>query len=398
MTTIQNLDLAGQHVIVRADLNVPFRDGIIENDYRLQAFLPTLAYLNKHNAASVTIITHLGRPHKGIFDATLSTKQLAGWFWEHGYNVTHAATPHEALQDQASHSLTLLENIRFFAGEKDNDLAFAKTLATLGTRYINDAFGTLHRSDASVNALPQLYARANRGIGLLVEREINCLERIRTNADKPLILVLGGAKLDDKLPLINQIMTTQPATTIMIGGALALPFLKAQGLVVGTTPVTDQAVQQARNIIEGAQAHHVTLILPTDMMIIEGQLGSPAQACAVNAIPATAQCLDVGPDTISCFTRGLVGAKTIFTNGTMGMYEYAAYAHGTQAVLQAIAAVPSCYTVAGGGNATDAIATFGLASAFSYLSTGGGATLAYLGSRDPWHELPGLFALIEPSA
>jgi phosphoglycerate kinase len=384
-----------QRVLMRCDFNVPTEGTLITDDFRLQAALPSLLILQQAQA-SVVLITHRGNPKPESVDPFLSTKHLIPWFQHHNLPVVFAATIQEAARLQSPNHMVLLENLRFFPGEKGQDPTFAQELASLADIYINDAFGTIHRNDASITLVPQLFSSEHRLIGLLIAHEIKGLDHLINKPEQPFITILGGAKLDDKVPLILNLLErprTLRMTSCLIGGLPSLAFIKALGHPVGTTQLAASTVEHARHIMELAHKKEVRIDTPSDVMIIEGELGKIPHVCASDAIPPTATVVDIGPATIRQYTYNLASAHTVFANGTMGIFEYPAYQVGTRAILQAVAAVQG-YTVLGGGDTSAAAAACGLSTAMSFVSSGGGATLAYLGAIVPFEQLPGLKALI----
>lgn len=391
--TIKTLKIDKKRIFLRSDLNVPIKNNLITNDFRLQSSLPTLHYLISRQA-KIVLATHLGNPKKP--ETLVSTRLLIPWFAQHGITIDFASDiEHAQILQKNGSDIILLENLRLFPGEQSGDLTFARQLASLADIYINDAFGTIHRPDTSIALLPQQFDPSNRGIGLCVEQEIHALDKLKQHPAQPFVLVLGGAKLDDKIPLILQFLNAplaQRPRTIIIGGALALPFLKVLDHNIGSIDLADQTVSIASTIIQQAAASNVSLLLPCDLATIQGALGQPSIIYPVDQIPTNVLCVDIGPKTIQDFTQALAGAETILVNGTMGIYEQPEYQTGTRSILQAIAN-SSGYTVAGGGDCSAAVSMFGLEKYFSFISTGGGATLAYLGVADPLKELPGLHAL-----
>lgn len=395
--SIKNRNFDKKRIFLRLDLNVPFAlDGSIQDEFRLQACLPTLTYLQK-SGAQLLLITHLGNPKPEHPDATLSTKQLIPWFAKQNFNVVYAAALHQAQEYvNQKQSIVLLENIRFFHGEKELNQTFAQQLATLADVYVTDAFGALHRSDTSIALTPLQFAQTNRSIGFLIEQEMRHLDRLKNSPVQPFVLVLGGSKLADKLPLIQSFLKLpipQRPEHIIIGGALALPFLQAQGINTGIAARDQQNINHALNTLQTAQKQQVMVHLPTDVAVIDGSLGSWATIVQVNNIKSPCQVVDIGPTTIARFNNIINTAQTIFANGTMGIYEYAAYQNGTHAVIQAITQ-SSAYSVIGGGDCAAAAHQYGLAKKITFISTGGGATLHYLSSQNPLHDMPGLHALI----
>ncbi len=371
---ISDCNIAGRRVLVRADLNVPLADGVPRDEYRLRALIPTLQHLQQQQASRIIIATHIGNPAPGSTDPAYSTQNLMPWFQAQGFG-----------------DVQMLENVRLSAGEKKGDIAFARQLAELADVYVNDAFGALHRADTSLTLLPQQFAPADRCIGLCVQREMQELDALKTSAQQPFVLVMGGAKAKDKIPLLQHFFQQPPANrpqVCIVGGMLAQACL---GLGTALDTATIRSAQQLGTT---AQKNNVRLVLPVDFAVIDGPVGSPAKIVPVAKIQPLQQCVDIGPDSIQLFIESLEGVKTVFTNGTMGMYEQEDYAQGTKALLGAIAAI-SGHTVVGGGDTVAAVHHFALEDRISFISTGGGATLAYLGSADPLHDLPGLRALLD---
>lgn len=345
------------------------------DDYRIKGLLPTLSYLQQ-KSCRVVIASHLGDPAPGSLDPSFSLRQLVPWFTEHKIQVGFAEDCRGLLRNE--YQFVLFENLRLFPGEKHHDISWAQELAHVADMYVNDAFGTLHRDDTSITLLPGQFEPENRCIGLLVEKELNALDQLRNKPTQPFMLVLGGAKLDDKIPLIERFMilpAAQRPEAILIGGALALPFLQAQGKQYSTTSFDPATIHSAQHTLQLAIEHNVEILLPIDFK--------------------DKQCLDIGSKTIDLFKEKIAMAKTIFTNGTMGMYEKPEYQTGTRSILEAIAHT-SGFTVAGGGDCAAAVHAFKLADQFGFISTGGGATLAYLAANDPYQKLPGLRVLSLP--
>jgi phosphoglycerate kinase len=381
-----------KRIFVRADLNVPIKNGVIQDDTRLQAILPTLTFL-LNAGGSIVLASHIGKPKSN--DQSLSTKNLTNWFSAHGIKTTFEPCLQTAIdKSHTINGVLLLENLRFFEGEKTADLTFAKQLAQLADVYVNDAFGTIHRTDTSIALLPQQFDHSNRFMGLLIEKEIATLSKLKQSPNQPFMLILGGSKLIDKVPLITAFIQSPKAQrpqTILIGGALSLVFLKASGACTGTTTIEPETIAHAQSIIALAKENHVNLQLPIDMAIVN-KLGDPATISNSKTIPQTATCVDIGPKTITSFSTSLIHAQAIFTNGTMGIFEYPEYRSGTCSILRAIAN-SNAYSVIGGGDSASAATQCKLSDKFNFISTGGGATLAFLGAQDPLQELPALKSL-----
>jgi 3-phosphoglycerate kinase len=381
-----------QRVLVRADLNVPIaQNGTIKNDRRLREIVQTLRFIQSRGG-KVILASHIGRPTGVTLEHHLSTRNLIPWFEEQGFAVDferdlRAAQP----KTYKNHNrIMLLENMRFFVGEKNYSMPFAELLADLADIYVNDAFGTLHRSDTSVALLPQLFLPHNRGYGLLVEQEITALEVLHNTPPTPFALVLGGSKIVDKVPLINNFLLHAPPQLILLGGKIALPFLALNGHDLGASKPTDAEIAAAQTVREHLGT--TQLILPIDAVTVTQPTQATGQVKDIAQLYSTDLMVDIGPATSTLFTHALRDVKTVFTNGTMGINETERDSAGTAAVLHAIAQVEGIKIV-GGGDATAATEQLGLAGKMTFLSTGGGATLSYLSCENPWQALPGLRAL-----
>jgi len=405
ITTLQSCDVTNKRVLVRADLNVPLNNGAICDDFRLKAFLPTLQQLVKKQPDSIIIATHIGKPDPACPDQALSTKILIPWFVQHGITITHCTLEDIATPKQPK-TVILLENLRFYPGEKSHDLAFAKQLASCADVYVNEAFATMHRNDTSITLTAQQFSPAHRCIGPLVEKEIHELDLLRNTPEPPLGIVLGGAKLDDKIPLLAHFIQhpdpARRAHIVAVGGLPALAFLKAQGHCIGATQISPTTLENARNILKLADANGTYICLPLDFCtIFDGQpLGCETYATMLERLTYQHLCVDIGRHTRTWFRDRLRACNTIFMNGTMGIFEYPAYQEGTKSVFNSILddydreKNPRTIII-GGGDTVAAATACGLQNEFSFVSTGGGATLAYLGSSAPENDLPGLKALLK---
>ena len=393
MTTLADLDVAGKRVFLRCDLNVPLKEGKITDDGRIRASLPTInALLEK--GASLVIAAHLGRP-KGEAKPELSLAPIALRLAEllgkpvkfagaiTGDDVTAAA------QSLAAGEVLLLENIRFSAAETSKEeterAAFAADLAKLADVYVGDGFGAVHRKHASVFDLPKLLPHA---AGTLVAAEVEVLKKLTTNPARPYGVVLGGAKVSDKLGVISNLLGK--VDVMAIGGGMVFTFLAAQGKEIGKSLVEAEMLDTVRGLIQEATDKGVRLVLPTDIVVAPAfAADSPATTVAADAIPADQMGLDIGPDSAAAFATAIRECKTVFWNGPMGVFEFAAFAHGTKVVAQALTEV-SGISVVGGGDSAAAVRALGFKDdQFGYISTGGGASLEYLEGK----ELPGLKAL-----
>ncbi len=387
------LDVAGKRVFLRCDLNVPLKDGVITDDGRIRASLPTInALLNK--GASLVIAAHLGRP-KGEAKPELSLAPIAKRLSEllnkpvkfagaiTGSTVTTAA------QELQPGEILLLENIRFSAAETSKDEAERKALATqlaqLADIYVGDGFGAVHRKHASVYDLPQLLPHA---AGTLVAAEVDVLKKLTIDPARPYGVVLGGAKVSDKLGVISNLLGK--VNVMAIGGGMVFTFLAAQGKEIGTSLVEAEMLDTVKGLIKEAADKGVRLVLPTDIVVAPAfAADAPATTVSADSIPADQMGLDIGPDSAALFAAAIKECKTVFWNGPMGVFEFPAFAHGTKVVAQALTEV-SGISVVGGGDSAAAVRALGFKDEqFGYISTGGGASLEYLEGK----ELPGLKAL-----
>jgi phosphoglycerate kinase len=373
--TIDDVDIAGKRVLVRADLNVPLNNGRVADETRIVATLPTIKKLVA-DGARVIICSHLGRP-KGEVKPELSLKPVAAVLSEKlGRDVAFVGTCVGAEAEEAANRLAggdvlLLENTRFWPGETDNDPSFAKGLAALADVFVDDAFGTAHRKHASNYGVAELVKPAVAGY--LLAKEIQYFDQLLRNPPRPLVFVLGGAKLSTKLAVVTNMLAT--VDHFLVGGGMAYTFLKAQGYDVGSSLVEDDFLADAKKVLAEAGDK---VELPGDHVIAKAP-DDPASARAIDcpSIPEGYMGVDIGSETVQRFTAGTVGAGAIFWNGPMGVFEVAAFADGTEAVARAIAE-SGAVTVAGGGETVQAARRFGVAERLSHISTGGGASLKYL--------------------
>ena len=393
MQDFASLELVGKRVFLRCDLNVPLKDGVIKDDGRIKASLPTIkALLEK--GASIVIAAHLGRP-KGEAKPELSLAPVALRLGELlgkeiifpgeviGSEVTKSA------QSLRAGEILLLENIRYSAAETSKEESeralLAGELAKLADFYVGDGFGAVHRKHASVYDLPKLLPHA---AGFLVSAEVEVLKKLTQSPDKPYGVVLGGAKVSDKIAVISNLL--DKVNVMAIGGGMVFTFLAAQGKEIGSSLVERDLIPTVKDLIAQAAKNGVELHLPTDILVAPSfSVDAPATLVSADAIPADQMGLDIGPESAKDFAKAIEKCKTVFWNGPMGVFEFAAFAQGTKVVAEALTKV-SGISVVGGGDSAAAVRALGFAdSDFGYISTGGGASLEYLEGK----ELPGLVAL-----
>ncbi len=393
MPTLADFDVAGKRVFLRCDLNVPLKDGTIKDDGRIKASLPTIQLLLK-KGASIVIAAHLGRP-KGVPAPEFSLAPVAKRLGELlGQEVIFTGELTGESIAQIAKTLVpgkilLLENIRFDAAETSKDeaerLVFAKQLADLADVYVGDGFGAVHRKHASVFDLPKLMPHS---AGLLVAAEVEVLKKLTENPARPFGVVLGGAKVSDKLAVIENLLGK--VDVLAIGGGMVFTFLAAQGKEIGSSLVEEEMIDTVKGLIQSAHSKGVKLVLPTDI-VVAPSFSADAQPSlvSVDAIPADQMGLDIGPVSAAAFATEIEKCVTIFWNGPMGVFEFPNFAAGTKVVAAALTKV-SGISVVGGGDSAAAVRALGFAdSDFGYISTGGGASLEYLEGK----ELPGLVAL-----
>lgn len=392
--SVEALDLKGKRVFIRVDFNVPIKNGTITDDTRITASLPTIKYALEKGASAVILASHLGRP-KGKASPEFSLKPVAQRLSELlGRPVVFAddcvGEPARRAVEQAASSshVVLLENLRFHAEEEKNDPKFAKELASLADVYVNDAFGSAHRAHASTEGIVQHVRQS--AAGFLMATELEHLGRVLERPDRPFIAILGGAKVSDKLEVIENLVPRVDA--LLIGGAMAYTFLKARGAEVGKSLVETDLIDAARDIERRAKDRGLRLELPSDHVVAPSlDAGDQAKVLPI-ADPGIAgqMGLDIGPKTVETY-RGIIGtAKTVIWNGPMGVFEKDAFARGTMEIAKAVAAVKGT-TIIGGGDSIAAVMKAGVADRITHISTGGGASLEFLGGRT----LPGVAALTQ---
>ena len=395
MPDLKELNVNGKRVFLRCDLNVPLKEGVITDDGRIRASLPTIKQLLDKGAALV-IAAHLGRP-KGEAKPELTlapiAKRLGELLGKEIQFESVSSVVNQSVQDRAnslkSGEILLLENIRYSAAETSKDeserASFAKELAKLADVYVGDGFGAVHRKHASVYDLAKLLPNAP---GLLIAAEVEVLKKLTVDPARPYGVVLGGAKVSDKLGVIENLLGK--VDVLAIGGGMLFTFLKAQGKEIGKSLCEDEMLETVKGLLATAEQNGVKLLLPTDIVVApEFSVDAKPTLVSADAIPADQIGLDIGPESAKAFADVIVGCKTVFWNGPMGVFEFPNFANGTKVVAEALTKV-SGISVVGGGDSAAAVRKLGFAdNQFGYISTGGGASLEYLEGK----ELPGLKAL-----
>lgn len=375
-----------KRILLRADLNVPLQDGKIVNDFRLQATLPTIDYILDRNGI-VVLITHIGRPTN--HDPHLSTQHLIPWFEQRGYTIEFANTieaAQEKIKSAQPKTIILLENLRFFPGEKAQDGNFAQQLAQLGDYYVNDAFGMMHREDTSITLVPQQFAPEKRSIGFLIEKELRVLNAMLEQPKRPLVVIIGGGKVTDKIPVIEHLL--DKANTLLLCPAIVFTFAKALGKQVGKSLVDDNALALCKQIFQQAKEKNVNVVFPVDYQIALNTIQGPLSIVPSDTIPDDGVGISIGPQTAQHYSEIMSNAGTIFFNGAMGFLERKETLQGMKAIFDAMGQSNGMSIIAGG----DSVATAQVLDAtagIDHLSSGGGATLAYLTGKP----LPGIIAL-----
>jgi phosphoglycerate kinase len=372
---LEELDVAGRRVLIRADLNVPLDRGLITDDFRVRAFLPTVERVLESGGVAI-VCSHLGRPKEP--DPTYTLAPVAAALSEALAGDVPLVIDYQALPNTR---VVLLENLRFHPGETKNDPAFVETLVKLADRCVNDAFGSCHRAHASIVGPPRYLPSA---AGPLLHREVTELSKLLDSPDRPHVVVLGGAKVSDKLGVVQSLV--ERADQMLIGGGMCFTFLKAMGAEVGRSLVDAEHLDAVAQLLSGPNAQKIAL--PADVVVADGVDAASGKVVPADQIPAGLLGVDIGPDTAALFADTIRSARTVFWNGPMGVFENDAFAAGTRTIAEAMASCDG-HTVSGGGDVVAALRRFGLDGAIDFVSTGGGASLEFLEGK----ELPGIAAL-----
>lgn len=398
MSTFSNYDFKGQKALIRVDFNVPLdkQTQAITDDTRMTAAIPTIKKI-LNDGGSVILMSHLGRPKEGP-EEKYSLKHIISHLAALLGGNTPVLFANDCIGEQAyltaammkPGEVLLLENLRFYKEEEKGDKAFAEKLSKLGDVYVNDAFGTAHRAHASTAVIAEYFAADKKMFGLLMEAEVMAAEKVLLKAEKPFTAIIGGAKVSDKILIIENLL--ERATDIIIGGGMAYTFMKAMGGVIGNSLCEDDRLDTAKDILEKAEAKGVRIHLPSDSVIADKFAADANTSTAPsNHIPDGWMGLDIGANACEQFTNVLIHSKTILWNGPMGVFEMEKFQHGTKTIAQAVAEATSkgAFSLVGGGDSVAAVNDFGYTDKVSYISTGGGAMLEFFEGK----ELPGIAAI-----
>lgn len=388
--TVRDIEVQGKRVLMRVDFNVPLQDGVVTDDTRIRAALPTIRYLLERGAR-IVLMSHIGRPKGQVVEGLRAApvgERLATLLGRPVRVLDECVGPEvEAAVDALPPGgVILLENLRFHPEERKNDPAFASQLARLGDLYVNDAFGTAHRAHASTEGVTRYLPAV---AGLLMERELEVLGKTLESPEQPFVTILGGAKISGKIGVIQNLLGRVSA--LLIGGGMANTFLRAQGHDVAESLVEEEAVPTAEALLEQARSRGLRLLLPLDVVVADAFAADAArQTVSVDQVPPGWRILDIGPRTVEGFRDALQGARTVLWNGPMGVFEFPAFAEGTRAIALAVVDC-GAFTILGGGESLAAVRQLGLADRIGHLSTGGGASLEFLEGKP----LPGVAALLD---
>jgi len=388
--TIRDIDVRGKRVLVRVDFNVPLdKKGNIEDDYRIRATLPTIEYLIKEGAKTI-LISHLGRP-KGVDDSLRMNpiaKRLSELLGKEVFKLDDCIGDgvEAFVKNMREGDVVLLENVRFHPEEEKNDAEFAKKLASLAEIFVNDAFGAAHRAHASTHGVAKYLPAV---AGFLMEKEIKFLSTVRDNPQKPYFIILGGAKISDKITMIENLL--DKVDIFLIGGGMANTFLKALGGSLGNSLCENDKLELARELLKKAEEKKVKVLLPTDLKIAEKPEAKEVKVVPSREVPEGYAAFDIGPKTVELFKGEIKSAKTIFWNGPLGMFEKEPFDEGTNEIAKFVASLSDVTSVAGGGDTASALKKAGVDEKFTHVSTGGGASLEFMEGRT----LPGIEVLLD---
>lgn len=388
--TLADADVAGKRVLCRVDFNVPLSEGVVTDDTRIQAALPTITYLI-NQGAKVILCSHLGRPDGTGYQEEFSLAPVAKYLSEvlskpvAFASDTIGESAKQVVNSLQNGDVALLENLRFDKREKKNDPEFAQALASLAEVYVNDAFGAAHRAHASTAGVAS-YLPAYAG--MLMEKEVTTLTSMLDKPDHPFVAILGGSKVSDKVAVIDALI--DKCDTLIIGGGMCFTFLVAQGYSVGTSLMEQDWVERAAEMLKKASDKGVSILLPTDVVCADAFANdAPTVTCGVDAIPSDMMGLDIGPESTKAYAEAIAHAKTVFWNGPMGVFEMSSFEAGTKSVALAVAANKQADTIIGGGDSVAAVNKFELADQMTFISTGGGASMELVQGE----ALPGVEAL-----
>ena len=391
--TVRDIDVKGKKVLMRVDFNVPLKDGVVTDDTRVRAAIPTIQYL-KEQGAAIILMSHLGRPKGDGPEPELSLKPAADKLAElTGYDVkfvpdTYGDEAAAACAAIKPGEIVVLENVRFLKAEKKNDPEVAKKLASYGDIFVLDAFGTAHRAQGSVVG-PAAYLPAVAGF--LLEKEVDTLTSIFAEPERPFVAIVGGSMVSSKIGVLDHLIDS--ADTLIIGGGMAYTFFLAKGYTVGTSLKEEDWVERAGEMLKKAEAKGVKILLPVDNVVAPEFKDEPGTVVDSDKIPDDMMGMDIGPKTEELYAEAIKGAKTVFWNGPTGVFEFENFQHGTKAVAEAVAEVKAAggTSIIGGGDSVAAINKFGLADKMSWISTGGGASMELVEGK----ALPGVEALLD---
>ncbi|KIL50000.1 phosphoglycerate kinase [Jeotgalibacillus soli] len=387
--SIKDIELKGKRVFCRVDFNVPMKDGNVTDDTRIRAALPTIQHL-VDAGAKVILASHLGRPKGEVVEELRLTpvaKRLSELLEKDVKKVDEAYgdAAASAIAELNEGDVLVLENVRFYPGEEKNDQELAKAFADLADVYVNDAFGAAHRAHASTTGIAQYLPAVS---GLLMEKELNVLGKALSNPERPFTAIVGGAKVKDKIGVIDNLLDN--VDNLIIGGGLAYTFVKAQGHEIGKSLLEEDKIDLAKQFLKKAEDKGVKFYMPLDVVVADDFSDSAnTKEVAINEIPSDWEALDIGPKTRALYSDVIKTSKLVIWNGPMGVFELDTFANGTKAVGQALADAQNTYSVIGGGDSAAAVEKFGLADKMSHISTGGGASLEFMEGK----ELPGVVAL-----